>query len=233
MTEPATHWAGVYERTAVTEVSWYQPDPAASIELVAAAEAHPHSPIIDVGGGASTLVDRLLDAGYRDLTVLDVAVDALAAARSRLGRRAGLVTWIGADLLTWRPVRRYELWHDRAVFHFLTDPADRCRYRSVLRSALTPDGHIVIGTFAADGPTHCCGLPTARYSPQALAAEFPEFRQVHHLRDVHVTPSGNVQPFTWLLLAGTTARVTGPPPSNGTAPRGRVDHQCAAGEDAR
>jgi hypothetical protein len=130
-----------------------------------------------------------------------VTDNALASARSRLGPRASLVTWILADLLSWQPDRRYQVWHDRAVFHFLTAPADRQQYRSILHRALAPDGHIVIGTFAADGPTRCSGLPTARYSASALAAELPGYRVLHQRREEHDTPSANVQPFTWLVLA--------------------------------
>jgi hypothetical protein len=160
---------------------------------------------VDVGGGASVLVDRLLDAGYRDLTVLDVAAAALDRARTRLGSRAGRVTWLVADLLTWVPARRYRVWHDRAVFHFLTAAAARDRYREVLHHALVPGGHVAVGTFAADGPTSCSGLPTARYGPDELAAQVPGYRVVHRRREVHRTPSGGIQPFTWLLLRAGAA----------------------------
>jgi SAM-dependent methyltransferase len=202
--EPGTYWHDVYAHTPITDVSWFQPNPAASIELIRETGARADSPIVDVGGGASTLADRLLDEGYRDVTVLDVADNGLASARSRLGQRAGQVRWILADLLRWQPNRRYHVWHDRAVFHFLTAPADRQRYRSVLSRALEPGGHIVIGTFAADGPTRCSGLPTARYSTDTLAAELPGYRVLHQRREEHVTPSDNVQPFTWLVLAHDT-----------------------------
>jgi SAM-dependent methyltransferase len=198
------HWDDVYGRLAVTDVSWFQQDPASSVQLIAATGEHVDSPIVDVGGGASTLVDRLLDEGFRDVSVLDLADNALDAARSRLGQRASVVTWTVADVLSWQPQRQYRVWHDRAVFHFLTDAADRQRYRSVLRRALEPGGHLVVGTFAADGPTRCSGLPIARYSPEALAAEFPGYRVVRDLREEHRTPSGSIQPFTWLVLADDT-----------------------------
>jgi hypothetical protein len=191
----------VYDRSAVTEVSWYQLEPAVSLDLVVAAHVDPDAPIIDIGGGASTVVDRLLDLGYRDVSVLDVAAAALESAQARLGARAGDVTWIVADLLDWQPPRPYRLWHDRAVFHFLTDPADRDRYRAVMGRALGADGQAIIATFAADGPTHCSGLPTARYSPPDLAAEFPDYTVEQTVREEHVTPAGRLQPFTWLRLA--------------------------------
>ncbi|MDT3442622.1 class I SAM-dependent methyltransferase [Pseudofrankia sp. BMG5.37] len=203
MTQRA-HWDDVYGRMVVTEVSWFQQEPASSLALVEAAGTGPRDAIVDVGAGASVLVDRLLDAGHTDVTVLDVAADALAETRSRFGPRAADVHWLTVDLLAWQPRRRYRLWHDRAVFHFLTDPADRDRYRAVLRQALAPGGHAVIGTFAADGPTACSGLPTARYSTDELAAQFPDLHVVHTSREEHRTPNGRVQPFTWLLLSDRT-----------------------------
>jgi hypothetical protein len=142
----------------------------------------------------------LLDADYSDVTVLDVADSALAAARTRLGPAGDRVHWVTADLLTWRPARQYRVWHDRAVFHFLTDQAERDGYRAVLHRALAPDGSVVIGTFAADGPTSCSGLPTARYAPDELAAQFPDLDVVTTAREEHMTPAGRVQPFAWLLL---------------------------------
>jgi trans-aconitate methyltransferase len=203
-----THWLDLYAHRAVTAVSWYQQNPASSIELIRATRARTDSSIVDVGGGASTLVDRLLDEGYRDVTVLDIAEAALASARSRLRHRGIHVSWIVADLLCWQPDRQYQIWHDRAVFHFLTDAADRQRYRSVLHRALTPGGHVIIGTFAADGPTHCSGLPTARYSAASLAAEFPGYRVLRQREEQHVTPSQTVQPFTWLVLVDDTTAVS-------------------------
>lgn len=199
-TTAQNHWDEVYGRSSVTDVSWFQNDPAISVALLAEAGAGPHEPIVDVGGGASILVDRLLELGHADVTVLDVAAGALAAAKARLGTRADHATWIVSDLLAWQPTRHYRVWHDRAVFHFLTDAADRDRYRHLTRRALLPRGHLIIGTFAADGPTHCSGLPTARYDPDALAAEFPDYEVVRARRQEHETPAGRIQPFTWLLL---------------------------------
>lgn len=196
----AQHWRQTYDTKAVDQVSWYQTDPQMSLRLVAAAGAHPDTSIIDIGAGASVLADRLLDQGLHDITVLDIAETALAAARTRLGDRATAVTWITGDLLSWKPDRRYDIWHDRAVFHFLTGPADRDRYRRTLSAALAGHGHLVIGTFAEDGPVSCSGLPVARYSSEQLAAEFPEFDVVDAAREEHQTPWAAVQPFTWLLL---------------------------------
>jgi ubiquinone/menaquinone biosynthesis C-methylase UbiE len=200
----AQHWDAVYGRTAVTEVSWFQTEPAVSLDLIEAAGVGPDEPVIDVGGGASTLVDRLFDHGYHDITVLDVAAPALAAAQARLAERAALVRWVSADVLEWTPPTTYALWHDRAVFHFLIEAADRDRYRATLDRALGPGGQVVIGTFAADGPTQCSGLPTGRYDAAGLAAEFSGYRVERTAREEHHTPAGFVQPFTWLLLTRTS-----------------------------
>jgi hypothetical protein len=199
MAQPG-YWDEVYRRSAATDVSWFQPEPTVSLELIAMANVALADPIIDVGGGASALVDRLLDAGHEDVTVLDVAADVLGLARRRLGPRSVRASWIVHDLLTWRPDRRYRIWHDRAVFHFLTEHTDRDQYRAVLRHALSEDGRVVIATFAADGPTTCSGLPTARYSPDELADQFPDLKVVETRREEHLTPAGHLQPFTWLLM---------------------------------
>jgi SAM-dependent methyltransferase len=201
--EVESHWQGVYAGRAVTEVSWFEAGADQSLALIDEAGLAAADPVLDVGAGASVLVDQLVKAGYQDVTVLDIAGSALAASRARLGQeRAARVDWVVADLLSWRPPRRYRLWHDRAVFHFLTDAAERERYRRVLRQALAPGGRVVIGTFAEDGPTRCSGLPTARYSAGELAAQFPGFAAIRTAREEHHTPGGAVQPFTWVLLAG-------------------------------
>jgi trans-aconitate methyltransferase len=199
-TEPdARYWDDVYDRVGVDRVSWFQADAAVSVSMIAS--AGPVRSVVDIGGGASVLVDELLASGIEDVTVLDLSIHALRAGEQRLGPAGGAVHWISQDVRTWVPDRRYDLWHDRAVFHFLTEPADRDGYRAALRRALNPGGHVVIGTFAADGPTHCSGLPVARYDPATLAAQFPGLRVVDTRRVEHVTPSGVTQPFTWLLLA--------------------------------
>jgi hypothetical protein len=198
--ERARHWAGTYGSRASDDVSWFQREPTVSLRLLGEAGLGPDRSVIDVGGGASVLVDRMLDLGVCDVTVLDVADTALAVSRSRLGPRAAGVTWLAQDLLTWRPTRRYDMWHDRAVFHFLAEPADRDRYREVLRAGLAEGGWVVVGTFAEDGPTSCSGLPVVRYAPRELAEQFPGFELLDSTREEHHTPWDSVQPFTWLLL---------------------------------
>ena len=194
----ASHWDDVYDRVGADRVSWYQTDAAVSASLIAA--AGPVGSVVDISGRASVLVDELLTGGVGDVTVLDLSPQALDVARRRLGPRAAQVWWLNQDVRTWRPDRRFDLWHDRAVFHFLTDPADRDAYRTALRQALQPRGYLVIGTFATDGPTHCSGLPVSRYGPDTLAGQFPDLEVVEARRVEHVTPGGTTQPFTWLLL---------------------------------
>ena len=199
--DAARHWDQRFRDAGPTEVSWYQPEPTMSLELIDELSLAPDDPIIDIGGGASLLVDSLVERGYRDLTVLDVSEQALSAARRRLGDRAADLTWVLADLRDWRPSRRYRLWHDRAVFHFLTEPAGQAHYRALAAEAVASGGHLIVGAFAADGPTHCSGLPVARYTPDQLAGAFmPAFLPVSSRRETHHTPGGAAQPFTWILL---------------------------------
>jgi SAM-dependent methyltransferase len=157
--------------------------------------------VIDVGGGASFLVDGLLARGFSDVTVLDVSQHALDEVEQRLGERAGSVNLVCGDLLTWAPDRRYDIWHDRALLHFLTDPIDRDRYVKLAERTVRDDGALIIGTFADDGPTQCSGLPVLRYTPAELATVFSKsFTLVAHEREEHTTPAGVIQPFTWVVL---------------------------------
>ncbi|HET8542785.1 MAG TPA: class I SAM-dependent methyltransferase [Anaeromyxobacter sp.] len=190
------HWEGIYASRSEEELSWFQARPAVSLRLVASAGVGPDARIVDVGGGASRLVDALLDAGFRRVAVLDVADGALEKSRRRLGPRAAAVEWIACDVTAWRPGAPFDLWHDRAVFHFLTRPEDRQAYRAALGAALRPGGQVVIGTFSSAGPEKCSGLPVVRWEPETLAAELgPGFRLVESARDEHVTPAGKVQRF--------------------------------------
>jgi len=193
-----THWNEVYATKAADKVSWFQPRAAMSMRLIEAARATRDSAIIDIGGGSSVLIDHLLDADFADITVLDVSERALIGSKDRLGARAAEVHWIVSDILAWSPARAYDVWHDRAAFHFLTDAADRAAYRTALLKGLRPGGALIIGTFADDGPQTCSGLPVQRWSANALAAELgPEFRLIESLREDHRTPGGAVQPFAW------------------------------------
>lgn len=194
------HWRQVYETKAVDAVSWFQDDPATSLSLVDACGLAPPASVIDVGGGASRLVDHLIRRGF-DVAVLDIADAALQASKARLGDEAAKVEWLAADITTWRPNRTYDLWHDRAVFHFLTDPAGRAAYLAALKAGLRLGGHVIIAAFAEDGPERCSGLPVQRYSADQLAAALgADFRLVDHRRESHRTPWGSEQVFTWALF---------------------------------
>ena len=182
-------------------VSWFEPVPQRSLELIEDAGVDPEAPIIDVGGGASRLVDALAAAGYRDLSVLDIADEPLAMARQRLGDQAAHVAWVLTDVRAWEPPRRYALWHDRAVLHFLVDADDRDRYVQRVRRALAPGGAAVIATFAPDGPAQCSGMPVQRYDVEQLASLLgDEFTLLRHHYDTHRTPTGVDQRFVYVLL---------------------------------
>src|SRR5574342_563260 len=163
--DPKSHWERIYRTKHPTQVSWYQPHAQRSLDLIRRVSPPPNGAIIDVGGGASNLIDDFLDAGYHDLTVLDLSATALAETRTRLGPHAGNVRWIEADILNASlPQARYSVWHDRAVFHFLTEPVDRASYIAQVRRAVRPGGFVLVATFADDGPTRCSGLEVRRYS---------------------------------------------------------------------
>lgn len=194
------HWDAAYESKTASGVSWYQPHAGRSVELVTTLGLPLNTPVIDVGGGASTFVDSLVEMGYTDVSVLDLSATALVTAKERLGPDAG-VEWIHADLLTWTPPRTYGLWHDRAVFHFLTDQDQQQMYLDRLGSAVSRPGYAVLATFAPDGPARCSGLPVARYDIEELTHRLGSvgLQVVAGSREEHVTPSGVVQPFTWVV----------------------------------
>ena len=196
------HWEKIYATRRATEVSWFQTDPHRSLAFIRRVAPDVHSAIADVGGGASTLVDALLHAGYQALTVLDISAAALAQARDRLADSAGKVNWLVANALEPAlPQAGIDFWHDRAVFHFLTDPRDRERYIEQVRRAIRPGGYVLIATFAEDGPQKCSGLNVTRYSTSALKAQFgDQFELVDHDREDHVTPAGVHQSFQYCLL---------------------------------
>jgi len=192
------HWEGVYGARKSTEVSWYQEVPGKSLELVSSVASSPDDAILDVGGGASTLVDHLLDAGYRDVTVLDLANGAFSQSQGRLGERASIPHWLVSDVTRFEPQREYQVWHDRAALHFLTDAEDRARYVSVLKQALAPGGHAVIATFGPEGPLKCSGLEIRRYTVEMLAELLgPEFELQSHELENHQTPMGSTQQFLY------------------------------------
>jgi SAM-dependent methyltransferase len=196
------HWERVYTTKQPTDVSWYQPTPVRSLELLQEAGAGPHTSMIDVGGGDSTLVDAVITDRLGAITVLDISSAALARARARVGERAREVTWVEGDVTTVAlPPGAFDIWHDRAVFHFLTDAGDRARYAAAAAAALKPGGVLIMATFADDGPLKCSGLEVARYTAASLARTLGDaFRLIRSFNDVHHTPSGGAQRFLYALF---------------------------------
>ncbi len=200
----AEHWDTVYATKPETEVSWFEPVPALSLELIAR-----HAPrgagVIDIGGGASRLIAALAQSGHRPLAVLDVSAEALKVNRIQMGAAGEKVRWIAADITKWRPDGLWPVWHDRAVFHFLTEPKDQAAYVARLTAGLAPGGTLILATFAADGPEKCSGLPVQRYSPETLAARLNElapghFQQLAAQSYLHHTPAGGAQAFQYSVF---------------------------------
>ena len=200
--DPRDHWQAVYQRKRPEEVSWYQATPAPSLAALDRLGATQAMSLVDIGGGASMLVDALLERGWRDLTVLDIAEPALAASRARLGEMGAEVRWQVADIRDWRPGRRFDVWHDRAVFHFLTDEPDRDGYKRALAEGTSTGSLVLIATFAPDGPAQCSGLPVRRYDAAAMAAELGAgFTLLADWPETHLTPWGDRQSFQWCAFA--------------------------------
>jgi hypothetical protein len=195
------HWNAAYSGKGEAGVSWFEDRPEISLDLIRRIGATPDTTLIDVGGGASRLADALLGEGWTSVSVLDFSGTALRLAMTRLGKAAERVTWIEADVTRWIPDRAYDLWHDRATFHFLIAPEDRAAYIERLCLAVRLGGHAIIATFALDGPERCSGLPVIRYSPATLAEALgPPFKLVEERRHVHTTPWGSTQAFQFSVL---------------------------------
>jgi 2-polyprenyl-3-methyl-5-hydroxy-6-metoxy-1,4-benzoquinol methylase len=199
--DPKTHWDNVYRTRKADEVSWFRPHLEVSIELIEQAAPDRDAGIIDVGGGEATLVDDLLARGYRNVSVLDVSPTALAVARERVGAAGHRVSWLCGDVTTFAFAEHgYDVWHDRAVFHFLTDPQARAAYVRQASRAVKPGGHVIVATFGPEGPTKCSGLEVVRYDADAIHDEFgPGFAQVKHRTELHRTPAGAFQQFVYCL----------------------------------
>ncbi len=201
MTDDRAHWESTYAERTPEKVSWYETRPQRSLDLIQAAGVGHDAGILDVGGGASSLAAQLLDMGYEDVTVADISQTALAHAEAELGGCAARVAWVVADIRTHGFDRRYDLWHDRAVFHFMVSPADRAGYLNVLRRTLRPGGHLILATFGPQGPTQCSGLPVQRYGAEALQQVLGEdFQLVSSSLATHHTPSGASQQFLYAHL---------------------------------
>ncbi len=202
-----THWERAHARRPAERLSWFEPVPHTSLALIERAAPHRGAAIVDVGGGVSTLVDHLLDRGYARVTVADISRRALDVARRRLGVRAGRVRWLCADVLEGLAGGPWDVWHDRAVFHFLVGPADRHRYFEAVAKATRPGAHLIVATFHATGPPRCSGLPVQRYDAATLAREWAPLARVVEVRHtVHVTPAGVRQPFVYAWMRRTAPR---------------------------
>lgn len=207
MTGGQEHWDGVYGARSEDALTWFETTPSLSLDLVKT-HLQPGDRLIDVGAGASRLVDTLLDEGFGPLTVLDISDAALAVSRQRLGVRGDDVVWIAADVTRWQPDRQYAVWHDRAVFHFLTKAEGRAAYAQAMAKALRPGGVAIIATFADDGPEKCSGLPVVRYAPEELAKEIDRqipgtIEMISARRHLHITPKGNRQSFQYSAFRKT------------------------------
>ena len=194
-----THWEHIYDTKSPTQVSWYQEHAKFSLQYIRNTGIQKTEPIIDVGGGASTLVDDLIENAFQNITVLDVSGTALQVARQRLGVRAAHVNWIESDITQVDlPQNTYGVWHDRAVFHFLTQAKERQHYVETVRNSVRKGGHVIVATFAPDGPERCSGLAVMRYSPESLHSEFgDDFEVVDSTRETHHTPFGTDQKFIY------------------------------------
>lgn len=201
MNDPREHWDDVYNTRTETTVSWYQQHSERSLQLIRTASPDRSASVVDIGGGASTLVDDLLSDGFADVTVLDISDAALSRSTARLGAKAAQATWIVADITQWTPVRTWNIWHDRAVFHFLTERAQQDAYVAALTAGTSPGATIIMATFALDGPEKCSGLPVQRYSPTSLATRIgPAFALIADDRETHTTPWGSQQQFSYAVF---------------------------------
>ena len=198
MFDTKTHWENIYHEKSLLDVSWYQKEPSLSLELIRNTQLASDEPIIDVGGGASMLVDYLYKQGFTNLAVLDISEIALTSAKKRLGVLAQNIEWYECDITQFSAPHQFSLWHDRAVFHFLTDKSDRKNYIKALKSALRPGGHLIIAAFAIGGPEKCSGLDIVQYDSKKLAAEVGEdFELIEVRNEVHITPTNKEQKFMY------------------------------------
>jgi 2-polyprenyl-3-methyl-5-hydroxy-6-metoxy-1,4-benzoquinol methylase len=212
------HWENVYATKSEQEVSWFQQSPTISLALIHATGASTNASIVDIGGGASRLADVLLDEGFEAITVLDLSEKALAISRARLGERGAKVQWLVADITNWQPSQIYDVWHDRAVFHFLTEPEHRAAYAGRVSRAVRPGGHVIIGTFALDGPERCSGLAVVRHDAESIGKILgPSFQLLESRGHDHLTPSGATQRFQFSRFQrsedGGQGRLAGCPPN--------------------
>ncbi|MBV9706953.1 MAG: class I SAM-dependent methyltransferase [Chloroflexi bacterium] len=203
------HWNNIYRTKDTTQVSWYQDYPKTSLELISATGVERSRPVLDVGGGDSRFIDVLLASGYTDITVFDIASEALRKAQSRLGMHAQQIRWVVADVLHLPDDLQVDIWHDRATFHFLRRQEEIVRYKAMAAEHINPQGYLVLGTFSTFGPEQCSGLPVSRYSQQTLQEVFlPDFEPLRSFEEQHTTPFRTTQPFVWTLFKKISTRTS-------------------------
>lgn len=196
-----THWQNIYQEKSASDVSWYQSEPKLSLEIILRTQIAKDEAIIDVGGGASVLVDYLCNNNFTNLSVLDISENALATAKRRVGDLATQIEWIEADITQFKPPHQFSLWHDRAVFHFLTEASDRQLYVNVLKNSLRAGGHLIIAAFAIGGATKCSGLDIVQYDSEKLIAELGEdFKLIAEKSEIHITPANKEQKFSYFYF---------------------------------
>ena len=201
MLERKKHWGDVYQEKSSSDLSWYQKEPKLSLELIRSTNVANKDAIIDVGGGTSVLVDYLVKECFTNLTVLDISENAIARAKKRLGDSAKSIEWIVSDITQFDAPQKFSLWHDRALFHFLTDQSDREIYVKTLKNALKPEGHLIIATFAIGGPEKCSGLEIVQYDTEKMIAELGDnFKLIEERKEVHITPANKEQKFNFFLF---------------------------------
>lgn len=199
--ERKSHWEKIYKSTPFKEMSWYQPCPVTALEFAMKCRLPQTASIIDIGGGDSLLADHMLQMGYSDITVLDISAGAIERAKTRLGSLADRVQWVVSDVVDFQPDKKYDYWHDRAAFHFLTSEEEIAQYVRCAESSVKPGGHLLIGTFSLQGPQTCSNLPVQRYSKETLSAQFkPGFERVASITVNHKTPSDTTQDFVFCGL---------------------------------
>ncbi len=196
MSDPKTHWENIYSQKQPNEVSWWQDHPTPTLEIIHELNLNKATPILDVGGGDSTLADHLLEEGYSNITVLDISEKSIQRAKQRLGKRSAAVTWIPCNILDFEPPCGYGLWHDRATFHFLTTEEETAKYQAIVRRAVLNDGYLILATFSTNGPRRCSGLPVKQYDALALSEYFKgSFTMLRSFTVDHRTPSHAIQNF--------------------------------------
>lgn len=205
MNNHKTHWENIYETKAESDFSWFQPYPQTSVDFINLFKLPKTASIIDIGGGDSHLADALLELGYTDITVLDISTKSIERAKARLGEKATAITWMSSDIIDFEPQRKYDFWHDRVAFHFLTTEIQIIKYLAIVKQGVKSGGHLVLGTFSDKGPTRCSGLEIRQYTEASMSALFEkDFKRIKCVEETHVTPFSTQQNFVFCSFQRTS-----------------------------